>query len=381
MNRRTAASTTLVALVSILVIAVATVGVAVATMRPDSGVATTLASSSAQVSTQSSTTTSGALQTQTSNPTTTSEPEVTSTTSTIRTCTDIPAISYMYCGGTLRISAVGTPGAGPGVQSTGGSWNFTATISSNSVPSGQSILLWANLTNIGPSVTFSEFARPYINPEVYAANGTEVWAWNPPQSTWPNWNITSGETTSQDVSIPTSQLVAGQSYFVTVAPISVQFPTPNNLTFTFQFSVTPASSGTSTVSDQCYPGAPPTNSSTSAIQSTFSRAVLNVTQEFNSWNWTPLASFMAGSYTLNLAGSQNSQTTTYLEPQVFISATNGQGQTQKMDVTNLGNWNGQGWPPDLSGSPNVLFGGNVTIQRLFACDNYSVYLEVTTYGA
>ena len=313
--------------------------------------------------------------------TTSSQITSTSTTSTIRTCTDIPAISYMYCGGTLRISAIGTPGAAPGVQSTGGSWNFTATISSNSVPRGQSILLWANLTNIGPNVTFSEFVRPYINPEVYAANGTEVWAWNPAQSTWPNWNITSGETTSQDVSIPTSQLVAGQSYFVTVAPISVQFPTPNNLTFTFQFSVTPASSGTSTVSDQCYSGALPTNSSASATQSTFSRTVLNVTQEFNSWNWTPLPTFVVGSYTFNLVGSQNSQTTIYLEPQVFINVTNSQGQTERMDMTNLGNWNGQGWPPDLSGGPNVLFGGNVTIQWLFPCNNHDVYLEVTTYGA
>jgi len=267
------------------------------------------------------------------------------------------------------------------VQSTGGSWNFTATISSNSVPRGQSILLWANLTNIGPNVTFSEFVRPYINPEVYAANGTEVWAWNPPESTWPNWNITSGETTSQDVSIPTSQLLAGQSYYITVAPISVQFPTPNNLTFTFQFSVTPAS-GTSTVSDQCYSGALPTNgSASSGTQSTFSRTVWNVTQEFNSWNWMPLATFMVGSYTFNLAGSQNSQTTTYLEPQVFINVTNSQGQTERMDMTNLGNWNGQGWPPDLSGGPNVLFGGNVTIQWLFPCNNHGVYLEVTTQGA
>ena len=286
----------------------------------------------------------------------------------------------MLCGGPLRISAVWSPGAEPGVQSTGGSWNFTVTISSNSVPLGQSILLWANLTNIGPSMTFGEFVRPYINPEVYAANGTEVWSWNPPQSTWPNWNITSGETTSQDVSIPTSQLVAGQSYYVTVAPISVQFPTPNNYTFTFRFSVTPASSSTSTVSDECYSGALPTNSSASANQSTFSRTVFNVTQEFNSWSWTSLSTFKVGSYTFVTTNPGATPGVTQLEPQLFFSVTSSQGQVQKTSFTNLGSWDGQIWPPDM-GLQATLFGGNVTIQWLFACDSHSVYLEVTTYGA
>ena len=304
----------------------------------------------------------------------------TSTTSTVRTCTDIPAISYVYCGGTLRISAVGTPGAGPGAQSTGGSWNFTVSISSNSVVLGQTILLDANLTNIGPNMTFSEFVRPYINPAVYAANGTEVWAWDPPQSIWPNWTIASGETTSEDVIIPTSQLLAGQSYYITVAPISIQFPTPNNLTFSFQFFVTSGSSSASAASEACYSNALPTNSSGSAGQSTLSRTVFNVTQEFNSWNWTPLSTFTVGSYTFNLVGSQNSQTTVYLEPQVFINVTNSQGQTERIDMTNLGNWNGQGWPPGLSGGPHVLFGANVTIQWLFPCNNHDVYLEVITYG-
>lgn len=379
MRGRNAASLALIALVSVVVIAIAAAGVAVVTMRPNSGAQTTPESSSAQVASQSSPT-SGALQTQTSNPTITNESETTSSTTTTRTCIDIPAISYLYCGGTLRISAVGTPGAEPGVQSNAGTWNFTVTISSDSVTLGQSILLWANLTNIGPDMTFSEFVRPYINPEVYAANGTEVWAWNPPQSTWPNWNITSGETTSQDVSIPTSDLVAGQSYYVTVAPISVQFPTPNNLTFTFQFSVTPASSGTSTVSDQCYSGALPANSSASATQSTFSRTVLNVTQEFNSWTWTSLSTFKVGSYTFVTTNPGAAPGATQLEPQLFFSVTNSQGQTQKATFTNLGTWNGQAWPPDM-GLQATLFGGNVTIQWLFACDNHSVYLEVTTYGA
>ncbi|MCL4518512.1 MAG: hypothetical protein M1587_04870 [Thaumarchaeota archaeon] len=159
-------------------------------------------------------------------------------TETSMTCTTIPAISYLYCPSPLRISAVGSPGATPsGCPSPCGSWNFTVTINSNLVDRSQSILLTANLTNLGPNITFAKFVGPYINPTVTASNGMKVWAWDPPQVTRLNMTIPSGETMTQQVSIPTSQLLSGQSYYIEVAPISLQFPTPNNYTFTFGFSV------------------------------------------------------------------------------------------------------------------------------------------------
>jgi hypothetical protein len=117
----------------------------------------------------------------------------------------------------------------------GGEWNLTATINTNSVARGQSIRLVANLTNIGQNITINSFVVPFINPVVFATNGTKVWEWYP-STTVQGRTIASGETIWQDVSIPTSQLAPGQ-YEVRVAPISVQLPTPNNLTFTFQFSV------------------------------------------------------------------------------------------------------------------------------------------------
>ena len=159
------------------------------------------------------------------------------TNSTAITCTTIPAISYLYCPSPLRISAYGEPGATPvGNWTYQGAWNFTVSISSNSDVRGQPIDLSANLTNIGSNITLKELVKPYINPVVHSANGTKVWALNPPESTWPNATIAAGETMSQRVSIPTTQLVPGQ-YYVSVAPISIQFPTPNNYTFTFQFNV------------------------------------------------------------------------------------------------------------------------------------------------
>jgi hypothetical protein len=172
------------------------------------------------------------------NPTSANSSRTTSTV-TEKTCTDIPAISYLFCPTPLKISAYGTPGATPYGNSTldEGSWNFTVAISSNFTESGQPILLDANLTNIsGQSITIKNFVEPYINPTVSYANGSQVWAWNPPQSTWNNRTFGDGETMHQDVSIPTSQLKQG-TYLITVAPISIQFPTPNDYTFTFRVTV------------------------------------------------------------------------------------------------------------------------------------------------
>jgi len=120
-----------------------------------------------------------------------------------------------YCSDPLRISAVS--------ETNGETWNYTASISTDSVAAGQPILLVASLTNIaGEDQTVKEFVKPFINPGVYDTKGTEVWAWNPPQSTWPNMTVTNGETISQNVTIPTSGLSSGQSYFIEVQPLSIQ---------------------------------------------------------------------------------------------------------------------------------------------------------------
>ncbi len=157
---------------------------------------------------------------------------------TIQTCTNIPAISFLYCGSPQRISAYGTPGATPtGGSTTEGSWNFTATINSTSVRAGGTILLSASLTNIGPNVTIRDFVQPYFNPYVNSSGGKQVWALDPLVATWANFAIAAGETLSQEVDVPTGGLQPGQTYFLTVAPLSIPFPTPNNLTFTFRFQV------------------------------------------------------------------------------------------------------------------------------------------------
>jgi len=117
-------------------------------------------------------------------------------------------------------------------------WNFTASINATSVHLGQSILLTTELRNTSPSnQTISPFVQPIINPGVYASNGTQVWGWNPPQATWPGFNVTSGQGLPANIVIPTSQLSAGQTYTIKVVPISTQFLTPTSFSLSIQFTV------------------------------------------------------------------------------------------------------------------------------------------------
>lgn len=138
-----------------------------------------------------------------------------------------------------------------------------------------------------------------------------------------------------------------------------------------------SSSATSSTSQTCYGGALPANTSASAGRPAYSRTVFNVTREFDSWSWTPLSTFEVGSYTFVTTNPATAQGVFQLEPQLFINATDSQGQMQRASFTNLGGWNGQAWPPDM-GIQATLFGGDVTIQWLFLCDSHSVLLEVTT---
>jgi len=112
------------------------------------------------------------------------------------------------------------------------SWKFVVSINATTVESGQSILLWANLTNTSPSNrTIRPYVEPFINPSITAANGTGVWAWDPPAERWPNTNVTSGQTLSQEVviPIPAAYFRIGV-YTLHVAPLSSEFSENFNLT-------------------------------------------------------------------------------------------------------------------------------------------------------
>ena len=114
-------------------------------------------------------------------------------------------------------------------------WKFVVSVSPTAVESGQPLLLVANLTNISPeNQTIKPYVGPFINPQVIAANGTVVWAWDPLVATWPNWNVSSGQSLSQQVLIPTTHLQTGK-YQIEVAPLSSQFPNNFNMTLSCFF--------------------------------------------------------------------------------------------------------------------------------------------------
>jgi hypothetical protein len=151
---------------------------------------------------------------------------------------------------------------------------------------------------------------------------------------------------------------------------------PSVTTITSTEGSASTSSSNSVTTQECDNGSLPTNSSSSSDGQLLTRMVFNVTQAFDSWNWSSLSTFTVGSYKFELVGSQNTQTKIYLEPEVLINVTNSQGQTQPTDMTDLGSFNGNTWPPELSGGPSILFSGSVTIQWLFPCNSQDVFLEI-----
>jgi hypothetical protein len=79
---------------------------------------------------------------------------------------------------------------------------------------------------------------PFINPGVYSLSGTLLWQWNPPQHTIPSMVFANGQAVSESINIPTSRVESGQSYFIKVEALSIQFHLNDGETpFTFQFSV------------------------------------------------------------------------------------------------------------------------------------------------
>jgi len=144
------------------------------------------------------------------------------------TCTVIygtaPLGYWLYCPSPMLISAQW------------GGWNLTVSISSNSVAGNEELSIKANLTSQA-NQTIKEFVEPIINYGVYALNGTLLWSWYPPQTTYQNMTVANGQIFNQTGVVPTDSLRSGQSYLVRVDPVAIQFPSPDNMTFTFQFSV------------------------------------------------------------------------------------------------------------------------------------------------
>jgi hypothetical protein len=112
-----------------------------------------------------------------------------------------------------------TSPAGSTLTTSNGDWDFSVTFSSLTVPIGQPIDAYVNITNISGQTQRVHEVDPIVNPAVYSENGTEVWAWDPPQING-FYNITAGPGASAGpFVIPTSNLSAGQNYVLSIWPI------------------------------------------------------------------------------------------------------------------------------------------------------------------
>jgi len=160
----------------------------------------------------------------------------TSTTTVVSATTTTSTITHTVGGG-IQASSVGNT-----------IWSFSAFLTSDSVAQGEPLQLTAILTNINPaSQNITDFVQPTIYPTVYSSNGTMLWTWEPPQVTWPNRTISSGQSlTLQSLSIPTTQLSINQTYSIRIDTLSI--PTAMNLSLTLQFQITSPTTVTTTSS-------------------------------------------------------------------------------------------------------------------------------------
>jgi hypothetical protein len=84
---------------------------------------------------------------------------------------------------------------------------------------GEKIAIYYNLTNISGQPQTVHVVGPLVNPILYSANGSVVWAWDPPEiNSIMIFPFPSGDLTGQ-VFVPTSNLDTGANYTLSIWPL------------------------------------------------------------------------------------------------------------------------------------------------------------------
>jgi hypothetical protein len=99
-----------------------------------------------------------------------------------------------------------------------GDWFFSIRLQNSLFAMGQGFALSYNLTNISGQPQRVHVVSPLVNPTIYSANGTIVWAWNPPTMNYITTIPYKAGNWSAPLDIPTSALSAGQKYVLSVFP-------------------------------------------------------------------------------------------------------------------------------------------------------------------
>lgn len=102
---------------------------------------------------------------------------------------------------------------------TDGNWSFTVSLSSLVVPRGQPIMAYVNITNVSGQTQTIREDYPLVNPTVYSANGTRIWAWNPSRI-YREASVAAGaQLISGSYYFSTSTLVVGKNYTLSIWPL------------------------------------------------------------------------------------------------------------------------------------------------------------------
>jgi hypothetical protein len=122
-------------------------------------------------------------------------------------------------GNRQTITVTVAPNQATPLSRTNGDWVFSIRLQNSLLSMGQEFALSYNLTNISGQPQTVHAVNPLVNPTIYSASGTVVWAWNPPTfngiTTIPN----KAGNWSEPLDIPTSALSAGQKYVLSVYPL------------------------------------------------------------------------------------------------------------------------------------------------------------------
>jgi hypothetical protein len=113
---------------------------------------------------------------------------------------------------TMTITVTVTPNQSTPLSRSNGDWVFSIRLQNP-------LSLSYNLTNISGQPQTVDEVNPLINPTIYSANGTVVWAWNPTTMNYIATIPYKAGNWSAPLNIPTSSLLAGQKYVLSVFPL------------------------------------------------------------------------------------------------------------------------------------------------------------------
>ena len=98
-----------------------------------------------------------------------------------------------------------------------GVWNYAVTLSSDQITQGEDITALFVLTNFSNQNQTVDVDHPLVLPTIYSQNGTIIWTWTPPSYNDIE-NITASQALTQQITIPTHLLKAGQTYILSTYP-------------------------------------------------------------------------------------------------------------------------------------------------------------------